>query len=101
MEMDEKKVSAILDCPRPKNTTELKHFLGILTFYRRYMEDFGGMSENLHNLLRKGIEWDWTVSHESEFLALKMVVVNAPCLEFPDPDEPYHLSCDASDVAVG
>ncbi|MCP3668747.1 MAG: hypothetical protein GY696_40735, partial [Gammaproteobacteria bacterium] len=101
LEMDPEKVKAVVECPRPKNVTDIRHFMGLLTFYRRYIFGFGDMNENINQLLRKDEPFLWTENQENDFLRLKEAVTHAPVLAFPNPEEPYHLSCDASDTAVG
>ena len=57
----EAKVKAIQEAPAPKNPTELKSFLGMLNFYRKFLPNLSSILEPLHSLLRKDVVWRWEV----------------------------------------
>ena len=70
----EEKVRAIKEAPIPKNTSELKSFLGMLTYYQRYMPKMAGMLEPLHYLLRKGVKWIWSSDQQRAFQDAKDIL---------------------------
>ena len=81
--------------------TEVRGFLGLCTYYRRFVKDFAQIAAPLHHLTRKGARFQWTGDCQRGFDELKEALVNAPVLPYPDPTKPYILDCDASAEGVG
>jgi transposase InsO family protein len=104
------KVQAIKDWPRPKSARDLRQFLGLASFYRRYVKGFARLAAPLSELLResdpdvrrkKTRPIVWNVSCQLAFDALKEALSSEPVLIQPDPQAPFTLETDASDWAVG
>lgn len=98
--MDKGKVQAVLDWPPPKNLKQLRGFLGLTGYYRRFIKSYSTIALPLTNLLKRdAFHWDEAVG--STFDQLKQVVVTAPVLALPDFTQPFVLETDASSTSVG
>ena len=95
------KVAAVQRFPEPKTLTELRSFLSLAGYYRRFIPHFSGIASPLTNLLKKGQEFLWTTECQSSFAALKEKLTNAPVLAYPRADSPFILATDASGTALG
>src|SRR3954467_14031196 len=78
--MDAAKIRDITTFPRPMNRTELRSFLGLATFYRRFIQEFSTLAEPLYPLLRKSKTYSWKQDQEIAFRALKVKLTMAPIL---------------------
>lgn len=87
--------------PPPIDRAQLRSFLGMVTFIRRFIPDFAAMAAPLSELLMKDEKFVWTSFWDLQFNKLKEALMLAPILQFPDPTCPYHIKTDASDFAVG
>lgn len=97
----EEKVRAIRDWPVPNNQTELKSFLGLASYYRRFVRGFSCIGAPLFQLLQKNQPFSWSVDCQRAFTALQQALVQAPVLTPPDPAIPFLLDTDASNVGMG
>ncbi|KAL3699317.1 hypothetical protein R1sor_017339 [Riccia sorocarpa] len=97
----EEKVEAIQRWSAPQDQTQLKSFLGLTGFYRRFVRRFAQISQPLTLLLGKGKTWQWGTSQEIAFEALKDALLHAPILKWYDPRKPIKVATDASGSAVG
>lgn len=101
---DPDKVQAILNFPRPTNFTELKRFVGTVSWYRRFVPDFATIAEPLHNLTKgkkKPSRIAWNPEADQAFIKLKSLLVSSPILTTPDFSQPFNIHCDASNVGLG
>ena len=98
---DEEKVRAEKDCSRPATVEELKSFIGLASYYRRFIQGFSTVAAPLFDLTRKGIDYVWTDSCERAFVELKERLISAPILAFPRFDVPFLLATDASGLGLG
>jgi hypothetical protein len=98
--MDKKKTAAIELWPTPLNKTELRQFLGLTNYYRRFIKGYGNIARPLHDLTGKG-DWHWGPLEQEAFEGLKTAVTGAPVLGIPDDEKPFLVEVDASKVAVG
>ncbi|XP_017413041.2 uncharacterized protein LOC108324610 [Vigna angularis] len=83
VEMDEEKVSAVTAWPEPKSIRELRGFLGLTGYYRRFIRGYGKITQPLTNLLKKG-KFDWSLAGAEAMQRLKTAVTTAPVLALPD-----------------
>ena len=98
---DPAKVEAITSIPIPtgsKAKTKLRSFLGVASFYRRYVKDYAKHTHLLNELLEKGVkvEASWKPEHTASFEALKKALSEPPVLSFPDLTKELIITTDAS-----
>jgi Reverse transcriptase (RNA-dependent DNA polymerase)/RNase H-like domain found in reverse transcriptase/Spumavirus aspartic protease (A9) len=98
---DDSKVEAVKNYPVPQNLTQLRAFLGLASYYRRFIKDFSKISTPLYELLKKNIPYDWTDERQQVFQFLKNKLITAPILAYPDFSKPFLLFTDASLTALG
>lgn len=94
----------IQNWPTPVNVEELRSFLGLASYYRRFIKDFAHIAAPLHALTNKGKPWIWSPENEQAFKELKSRLIQAPILAFPDVSEghaQFILDTDASNRAIG
>ena len=77
-------IDAVSSWPRPKNVTEIRSFLGLAGYYRRFVEGFSKIAASLTALTRKGRNFEWTMKCEESFQELKKRLTKAPVLIIPD-----------------
>ena len=97
----EDKVKAIVDAPRPTNVTELKSFLGLVTYYARFIAQRADVLSPLYDLLKAGAGWTWSPSQEKSFCAVKQSLASNTLLVHFDPRKQLVLTTDASCKGVG
>lgn len=95
------KINSILNYPLPKTTTEIKSFLGLIGYYRRFIKDFAKITQPLTSCLKKRNKIVIDQKYIDAFQRCKEILTNAPLLQFPDQTKPYILTTDASNVALG
>ncbi|BHF81360.1 hypothetical protein SprV_0702449000 [Sparganum proliferum] len=98
------KAGAILTWPTPNSTTEVRSFIGLASYYRRFIRDFAGIARPLHRLTEKGREFRWTDECQAAFDELRTRLSRAPILMLPNTTEtapPFVLDTDASAFAMG
>ena len=93
--MDESKVKAIQDWDPPPKVTELRSFLGLVNYYRRFIKGYLTKATPLTDLLKKGKAWEWSVKCQHTFEDLKKVVMEEPVLSLRDCTKPYEVQTDA------
>ena len=98
---DPSKLEAVKNFPTPKSVTELKSFLGLANFYRKFIKDFAKIAHPLHGLLRKGVDFVWSRDCEIAFDTLKTALISPPVLAHPRFNEEFILYTDASSFSVG
>jgi transposase InsO family protein len=99
--MDAKKVKAIIEWPAPTKVAELQSFLGLTSYYRRFVDSYALRTDPLTRLLKKEVPFVWGPEQEASFVDLKRAITTAPVLVAPDPDKPFVVVTDASGVALG
>lgn len=95
------KIANVSNWPSPTNVKELRSFLGLARYYRRFVKDFGLLTNPLTDLLKKGVIFTWTSVIESAFQLLKKALIFAPILAPPDFNKPFVVETDASDHGIG
>ena len=95
------KVAAVRDWPAPANKREVRGFLGLAGYYRRFVQGFAKIAEPLSLLTHDNVAWQWEEAQQSAFQELKDRLSSAPILVYANPTQPYILQTDASDLAVG
>ena len=98
---DPKKTQAVSEFPRPRNAKNIKQFLGLAGYYRRFIPNFPKIAKPLHYLLQKNIKFIWGEAQEGVFVALRQTLCSGPILQYPNFNEPFVVTTDASDYALG
>ena len=86
---------------RPRNSKDVKSFLGMANYYRKFVKDYAHIAAPLNALLKKNQKFHWTPACEKSFGQLKEKLTSAPILAFPKLDKPFILTTDASEYANG
>ena len=98
---DPNNIDKVSSWPRPKNPSEVRSFIGLASFYRRFIPRFAQVSSPLTNLTQKGRQFLWTEECETAFTALKEALTSPPLLAYPDFNNKFILATDASQEAIG
>ena len=98
---DPEKVAAIQNLSPPRNIKEARRFLGLISWYRRFIKDVSQVAAPLHQLLKKKAQWEWTKEHQEAFEELIRRLISAPILACPDWTKEFVLQTDASKDGLG
>lgn len=98
---DTSKIHAVRDYPVPQDATEVRRFLGLAGYYRKFILNFAGIVSPLLELLKKNTPFVWNAIRDDAFKKLKNCLITSPILQYPDFQKPFYLTCDASDIAIG
>ena len=98
---DPEKTAVIATWPVPESKKNIKQFLGLANYYRRFIKDFGTTAKPLQRLLEKNIAFEWTQQCQGAFDHLRKCLMTTPILAFPDHSRHFMLDTDASDTGIG
>ena len=98
---DPGKIEAVKNWPEPTTVKQVRSFLGLCSYYRRFIEGFASIARPLHKLTNKAEKFQWTSHQQQSFDQLKIALTTAPILAYPKAEGQYTLDTDASDEAVG
>ena len=98
--VDPEKVRAVREILPPATKSELRSFLGLTSYYRRFVKAYAERSEPLSKLLRDATPYVWSDEQQKAFEALKLALTEAPLLTHPDWDKDFVLQTDASNLAI-
>ena len=98
---DPAKIAAVRDIPRPQSTKDVRSFLGLAGYYRKFIPNFATVAAPLVHLTKKTSSFCWSEECESSFSRLKSLLCSAPILCYPRFDREIILQTDASDFGVG
>ena len=99
--MEPAKIKAILEWEAPTKASELRSFLGLVNYYRRFIEGHSAITTPLTDLLKKGMTWCWMRKHQIAFEALQDVVTKGLVLALPDFTKSFEVCTVAFDFAIG
>nr|GEX22355.1 putative reverse transcriptase domain-containing protein [Tanacetum cinerariifolium] len=99
--VDPAKIESIKDWASPKTPTEIRQFLGLAGYYRRFIEGFLKIAKSMTNLTQKGVKFDWGEKEENAFQLIKQKLCSAPILALPEGSEDFVVYCDASYKGLG
>ena len=95
------KTEAVVNWKPPRSVTEVRSFLGLAGYYRRFVKGFSVIASPLTRLLRKGIKFEWSDKCQNSFEQLKEMLVEALVLTQPTSRKEYTLYSDASGIGLG
>lgn len=101
---DPEKVASILNFPTPSSAKEVKAFVGMCSWYRRFIRNFSSIAAPLNKLTSRGKDappFVWSQEAETAFCTLKNALITAPVLAVPDYSKPFTVHCDASAYGLG
>lgn len=98
---DPEKVDAILSWPTPKNLKQVRGFLGLAGWYRRFIRNFSDIVFPITEVLSTKKKFSWTAAAQESFNTIKQLLTTAPVLSNPDFSRKFYLHCDASDFGIG
>ena len=93
------KLEAVRKMPPPTTPKEVRQFLGLVGYYRKFVPKFADIAKPLTNLTKQDVPYEWTTKCQEAFEFLKEMLLKEPVLKYPDPGKPYTLFTDASKFA--
>ncbi|GJY48218.1 putative nucleotidyltransferase, ribonuclease H [Tanacetum coccineum] len=99
--VDPSKIEAVKNWKAPTTPSEIRSFLGLAGYYRRFIANFSKIAKPLTSLTQKNKKYEWGVEQEEAFQTLKDNLCNAPILSLPDGVEDFVVYCDASNQGLG
>ena len=91
----------IKNCPRPVTKTKVKSFLGLASYYRRFIKNFSAIARPLYNLTKQDEVFSWTEDHENAYEYLKNCLITQPIVVYPNFNKHFYLNTDTSNYAIG
>ncbi|GJS03125.1 putative reverse transcriptase domain-containing protein [Tanacetum coccineum] len=99
--VDPAKIESVKDWASPKTPTEIRQFLGLAGYYRRFIEGFSKIAKPMTKLTQKKVKFEWGDKQEAAFQLLKQKLCSAPILALPEGSEDFIVYCDASKKGLG
>jgi hypothetical protein len=90
-----------MDWKPPKSVHQIRTFLGLAVFYRRFIPDFSRIAKPKTELLKKGVKFVWSEECDQAFHTLRKHLTSSPVLTQPDMSKPFEVFCDASGTSLG
>lgn len=98
---DPKKIQDVQHWPVPTNVKEVRSFLGLAGYYRKFVKHFGVIARPLTDLLKKGTLFQWTSIQDTAFQQLKQALITTPVLQLPDFSKSFTVETNASAKGIG
>lgn len=99
--VNEDRIKSVQQFPTPRTVKDVRSFLGMASWYRRFIPKFSDIAAPLNELLKKSTKWKWENNEETAFEQLKHKLTHAPVLACPDFDVPFKIECDCSSFGLG
>ena len=99
--VDQEKITAISEWPTPKSATEIRSFLGLVGYYRKFVKGFANIAKLMTKLTGKDVKFDWSGDCSMSFAELKRQLTQTPVFVLPRPGIPYEVYTDASGTGLG
>ena len=93
------KLESVKKMPAPTTPKEIKQFLGLVGYYRKFIPRFADIARPMTNLTKQDVSFEWTLQSQASFETLKDVLITSPILKYPDLNKPYTLFTDSSKYA--
>ena len=93
------KLESVKKMPAPTTPREIKQFLGLVGYYRKFIPRFADIARPMMNLTKQDVSFEWTLQCQASFEMLKDALITSSILKYPDPNKPYTLFTDASKYA--
>ena len=97
---DPDKIAPIMEYPMPKNLKQLRRFLGMASWFRKFLPEFATMADSLTHLTKSGVAFVWSKDAQSAFEQIKALIASAPILHRPSFDHPFVIQTDANDSGL-
>ncbi|KMQ83753.1 reverse ribonuclease integrase, partial [Lasius niger] len=101
LSVDPEKTTSIVEYPAPRNIKQLRRFIGMASWYRRFIPQCATKLEPLTRLLKKNHSWEWGDNQKAAFESIKECITSPPILACPKFELPFVLQTDASSVGIG
>jgi len=101
IETSPEKTQAVVDWPVPTSVTEVRSFIGLVSYYCRFLKDFSKIAAPLNALMRKDKKFEWDDEAQESFESLKRALTSPPVLAMPQDDGLFTLDTDASEESIG
>src|SRR4051794_28315913 len=98
--IDPEKIKTVKEWKAPTTQTEVRAFLGLAGYYRKFVEGFTSIARPMTQILKKDKKFEWTDKCEESFQKLKDRLITAPILVMPDITKPFDVYCDASKIGL-
>ena len=98
--MEGEKVDKVLSWPELKNVKDIRKFLGLTNYYRRFIKNFAQVARLMNVLIRKDVKWQWEQEQQKAFDKLKRVFTTRPVLVAPDLDKEFRVEVDTSNYVT-
>jgi hypothetical protein len=99
--VDPDKISSIMEWPTPKDVSDIRSFIGLVGYYRRFIKGFSMIGCPITTLQKKGKKFPWTQQCEERFQTLKHLLTHAPMLKIADPEVDFLVCTDACKEGLG
>ncbi|XP_074299082.1 putative mitochondrial protein AtMg00860 [Silene latifolia] len=99
--VDPSNIQVVAEWESPKNVNEVRSFLGLTGYYRRFVHDFSKIARPMTELMKKESKFIWTEAYEAAFQELKKRLTTAPVLTLPEEGVEFDVFCDASKSGLG
>jgi hypothetical protein len=99
--VDPNKVQEVMNWKPPTIVRQIRSFLGLAGYYRRFIPDFSGIAKAMTELLKKGVKYEWSQKCEDAFHTLRQHLTTAPVLAQADNTQSFDVYCDASGTGLG
>ena len=101
VKVDPAKIATVAEWPVPANVSEVRSFLGLATYFRKFVQGFSTLVRPLTNLTKATVPWEWTPACQEAYEGVKYALTHAPVLALPDFRKPFEVICDASITGLG
>ena len=98
---DPGKIRAVKECRAPTNISELRSFLGLAGYYRRFVPNFSRIARPLNDLLKKGTVWEWNADQARAMAELQNHLISGPILHYSNLKLPYQIFADTCGIGIG